>query len=165
MRQPIHTMTVTLALAILTVAAGATSRMGDADVREKNGAPCFTVTAQEEKRTGALHLMALNVYDMSTKPVVTVWSFGMSTDDGQPISSKTCVRYGHAPSGASGSPAAPLQAGKLYQVFLNAKSTRRNEPTFGYSARFCLLVQPDGKATVHRVVYQDGWRDEACYRR
>lgn len=95
-------LTVGAAVAALATSACATSRMGEADIRQEEGTPCFTITQKEEKRAGIPRLMALSVYDASAKPVTEVWKFALPVATPMPMSSEICIHYGQPPSGAEG---------------------------------------------------------------
>lgn len=147
----------------LTTSACATSRVGEVEIRQEGGMPCFTITPNEEHRAGGVpHLAALGVYDASVKPVIEVWAFNLSAEKSQPISSSTCVRYGQAPSESESTKAVPLQTGRVYEIFLKTKRVEPTDPTFGHEAKFCLVAKPDGGVRVHQVIYNKGWRYEMC---
>jgi hypothetical protein len=151
-------------LGSVVAGACANSRMGDAEVRQEFSAPCFTITLKEEQRTSeAIRLQALIVTDMSTKPSVRVWSFRLQSNHLKHISSNDCIIYDKAPLDSSDIvKAIPLKSGKVYEVFLNARSADESDSTFGYKAKFCLLNQNDGKVKVHQLHYKDGWHEEVC---
>lgn len=150
------------AVAALATSACATSRMGEADIRQEEGTPCFTITQKEEQRAGTPRLMALSVYDASVKPVTEVWWFTLPDASPIPISSKICILYSQLPAGAEGIKALPLIAGRVYEVFLNAKLADTTDPTFGYMGKFCLLTEST-TTTLHQLKPgTQGWRDGAC---
>jgi len=140
--------------------------MGDAEVRDDNGIPCFTITKDEEKRSGIPALGAIAVDDTTTKPSNHIWSFSFKPfGKTRPIASSGCIRYGETPDGAETEKVAEhLQVGRIYEVFLNASSPDPHDPTFGYNAKFCLLSQPNGPAKVYQITYDNGWHYEQCVR-
>lgn len=153
---------VSTVVAVLAANACATSRMGETDIRQEEGTPCFTITKKEENRARTARLMALSVYDISVKPVTEVWKFALPVAMFMPISSETCIHYGQLPSGADGIKALPLVAGRVYEVFLNVKLVDTTDPTFGYMGKFCLLTEST-TTTLHQLKPgTQGWRDGAC---
>lgn len=160
----IKTAILSTLLLLNTEIAFATSRMGDAEVRDDNGIPCFTITKDEENRSGVPALGAITVDDATIKPSNHVWSFSFKPiGKSQPIASSGCIRYGEAPDGTETSKAAEhLQVGKIYEVFLNASSPDSHDPTFGYDAKFCLVPQQNSIAKVHQIRYSNGWHYELC---
>ncbi len=79
------------------------------------------------------------------------------------MSPASCIAYGQTPSGAIGESAAKLQAGKFYTVHLNARSSDSSDPTRGYLAKFCLLVDAAGGRQLLPVKPGTrAWRDEVC---
>jgi hypothetical protein len=150
------------AVVALAANACATSRMGEADIRQEEGTPCFTITQKEEQRAGIPRLMALSVYDVSVKPVTEVWKFALPVATAMPISSKICIRYNQAPAGAEGIKALSLVTGRVYEVFLNTKLADTADSTFGYMGKFCLLTEAT-ITTLHQLKPgTQGWRDGTC---
>lgn len=141
-----------LALFLAFIASGsyAHSRMGEAEVRDVGGVPCFTVTKKEEKRAdGKVLFQAISISDRTVKPVVEVWGFGTEpAGRRQLITNAECYRYGEIPAGAAGEVAPPLQPGRLYSVGINAHPEDGTDPTRFYSARFCLVPLTNGKVKI-----------------
>ena len=140
-----------MAFSAWATATSATSRLGEAEVRQEDGLPCFAVTAREESRHGAVRVKAVAVADASVKPVTTVWSFIVPSQRAQRVSFAACIRYGQAPDGAVTRPAPPLQPGRIYEVFLNPVRTDSTDPTFGYGATFCLTSSAGGPDAVRQL--------------
>lgn len=148
---------------MLTTSACATSRIGEAEVRQIDGVPCFTIPIKEEQRAGgAPRLSALSVYDASTAPTTEIWSFASPFAKMPTLSSDVCIPYGRAPTGSETTKSIPLQVGKKYGVILNTVRVDPSDPTFAYDARFCLVANPNGGVRVQQVIYSNGWRYEAC---
>ena len=126
------------------------SRMGEAEVRQEAGLPCFTVTAREVQRAGgALELHGVFVSDLSVSPVARVWAFTLTPPGRtQPISPDTCVPYGQTPAGSEAMGPQILLPDRVYSVFLSAAPASGRDSTMGYKAKFCLVVQPDGSFKV-----------------
>lgn len=151
-------------MAIIAVSNSAcvSTRLGEAAVKDKNGVPCFTITEKEQRQTGVPLLGSLIVSD-EAKPAYTIWSFMLHPSvPSQPIPASDCILYGHAPPESDAKKVEPLQTGRLYDVFLNARPVDTTDPTFGYDAKFCLIAQAGGGVKVHQVIYKDGWRTEEC---
>jgi hypothetical protein len=128
-----------LLLALLSGAC-AGSRMGDAEVRLQQGQPCFGVTASEAAAAPSLALNALLVHDLAVQPPRQVWSLLVRPQAAAlPLDAAACVPFGQVPPGYDAEPALPLQAGRAYEVYLNAAPERGRRVRQGYNARFCLL--------------------------
>jgi hypothetical protein len=142
----------------------ARSRLGEAEVRQVDEDPCFTITAKEAQRAGGtLRISALSVYDASVTPTTEIWSFTSKLAKMPTLSSAACIRYGQVPSGTDGTKSEPLKVGKLYGVILSTERVDSSDPTFGYDAKFCLVEKHDGGVRVQQVIYNQGWRSEVCY--
>lgn len=127
-----------LLLALLSGAC-AGSRMGEAQVRLLQGAPCFGVTADEAAAAPALVLNAVLVHDLAMQPPRQVWSLLVRPQAATlSLGAAACVQYGQVPTGYDGEPAQPLQAGHAYEVYLNAAPERGPRVRQGYNARFCV---------------------------
>lgn len=151
------------ALLTLTTSACATSRMGEAEVRQLEGVPCFTIPEKEEQSAGgAPRLIALSVYDITVSPSTEIWSFTSKLAQKPPISSGACILYGQPLPGGESTKSVPLQLGRKYEVILSTERVNQTDPTFGYSARFCLAAKPGEAVRVKQVIYSKGWRYEVC---
>lgn len=123
--------------------ACAMSRMGEAEVVEKDGQPCFALTAKEASRGPHVRVHAVAVSDESSKPVMDVWR--ASLDPARtPLSASACIAYGQA-DGDAIKPAS-LKTGRVYQVYLNGRSSDPGDSTQGYIAKFCLMPGPGAGA-------------------
>lgn len=142
--------TCKLALLAVTTSACAMQRLGEAEVRQEAGVPCFTIAAQEVRRAGGpLQLHAVFVSDLSVKPVAEVWAFTLTPPGRtQLISQDTCVPYGQTPVGSEATGPQNLLPDRVYSVFLSATPATGSDSTMGYKAKFCLVVQPDGSSKV-----------------
>lgn len=145
-------------------AAGAYSRMGEAEVRLQDGQPCFTITAREAARGGTVRLQAVSVSDPASKPVKELWWLMFDpVRTAVVLSPAGCVVYGQAVDGAKGIAAPALQDGKVYEVFINGRSSDASDPTQGYRGRFCLVG--DGAQGRRALTVEYGtraWRDGVC---
>lgn len=139
-----------LFLAFISGNSYATYRMGEAEVRDVDGVPCFTVTKKEEKRAdGKIQFGALSIHDETVKPVVKIWRFGIEPPSRyESIVNAQCYKYGVVPTGAEGEVAPPLKPGRLYTVDINAQPEDGTDPTHFYAARFCLVPLANGKVKI-----------------
>jgi hypothetical protein len=141
--------------------------MGKATVRQRGDLPCFAIASQEQTRGGAPLLQAIVVSDESAKPVADVWSTVLgSGQKKEPIDAQRCMVYGDSISGQKSAVAAPaLVPGRTYGVFINARPADRTDPTFGFSARFCLTKDSSGRTAVNEVLWDEKalrWNDDIC---
>lgn len=133
-----------LSLCAALNSACAMSRMGEAEVVEKDGQPCFAVTAKEAARGANVRVHAVAVSDESSKPVQSVWRASLDPSR-TPLSAQACVAYGQADGDAI--PAQPLKTGRVYEVYLNGRSSDPGDSTQGYVAKFCLMPSGTGTGT------------------
>lgn len=139
------------------------SRMGDAEVRMQDGQPCFTITQNEAARAGAVRLQAVSLADPYRKPVRDFWKLVFDAASPPTIPPAGCVVYGQAVDGAKGAPAPALQDGKVYEVYINGRTSDASDPTRGYQGRFCLQQDGVGARRVLAVSYGTrAWRDGVC---
>lgn len=146
---------IALGLSAWLGSACAMSRIGEAEVRLQDGQPCFTISDKEAKRGPSFLLQAVILSDSSTKPVNTVWSMAPDLGSSLRMSPANCVVYGQILDGATASPAsAPaLQAGRVYRVYLNTRSSDSSDPTRGQDASFCLVADQTGDRRLVQVKY------------
>ncbi|WP_067069489.1 hypothetical protein [Roseateles chitosanitabidus] len=153
---------VALALCAALGSAGAMSRMGEAGVLEKDGLPCFVVPARELARGPNVRVRAVSVSDASTQPVVSVWRAWIDPP-AAPSSAADCIAYGQLPARPEDPPPAVLQTGKVYEVYLNGRSSDPSDATRGYAAKFCLAVDAAGARRVIPVMRgTSAWHDGVC---
>lgn len=150
----------------ISLDAPARSRIADAEVMSVDGLPCFTISRAEESRNGQPLLGALSISDLSGKPARDIWSFFMTGGRKIPLSSKSCLRYGELPEGATtaaGMPAPELHTGRVYSIFLNGRPNDPSDPTYGYRGKFCIATKADGGQQVIMITSDmPAWRDEVC---
>lgn len=155
-----------LSLAIIHPAA-ARSRVGDVLIQNQAGAPCFTIPNTEESRlNGDLLFYGLSIYD-ETQPDKNqrLWTLRLNPGSTPPLLHSTaCYRYGVTATDTTAHPTTvpPLVSGRIYRVLLSARATDPTDPTIAYTARFCLITQPDGSHDVYQIQYRQGWHDEPC---
>jgi hypothetical protein len=125
------------------------SRMGQADARLDQGRPCFGVSPSES-RGPDLQLQAIILYDTSTTPPTEVWSVGSEANAPLlPIPPPRCVRIDERPAGYRvESSSVPLERGRVYEVYVNAKPPTNRGNTMAYTQRFCL----DGAEGAARII-------------
>lgn len=129
-------------------------RVGEAEVREgANGAPCFTISAREERRGGAPNFDAISVIDpQARKPLL--WRMALPGERTFPITTSMCIPYAGRVQALPQTPAAQLATGRVYQVRIQPRGARGNMAGV-YEARFCLAPQHDGSVIVHHIGRED----------
>ena len=126
---------------------GARARVGEAAVREgPRGGPCFTVGAREAG-ANVPEFVAVTVSD-GPRPL---WTMRMPPGRSFALDAAMCVPYGGRVAALPRSEAAPLQAGRVYFLHIDAKATGGRAPPASYEGRFCLLRQADGSNLVHQI--------------
>jgi hypothetical protein len=139
-----HRIPMLLCAALL--AAPAYARVGEAEVREgPRGGPCFTITPREE-RLGTPEFQAIVVRE-GARPV---WKMTMPRDRTFPLTFGMCVPYGGKVASLPRTTPAPLAAGRVYSLRIDARPGKGRAAS-SYEARFCLARQPDGTAIVHQI--------------
>jgi hypothetical protein len=143
-----------LLLAAANQSPAVTGRVGEAEVRESaNGEPCFTISEREERRAGTPNFDAISVVDpLARKPLL--WRMAMPRERTFPVSFSMCVPYGGRVQALPQTPAAKLEAGKVYRVRIEARGAR-GSLAGAYEARFCLARQHDGSVIVHHIGRDD----------
>lgn len=128
----------TLLLSILLASsAQAAGRTGEAAVKEgANGVPCFTISEREEKRGGTPDFHSVTVSDGSGKPM---WKMAMPRERTFPVTHSMCIPYAGRVHALPQTPALPLEAGKPYQVLIEARRAKVAGSPLRYLARFCLV--------------------------
>jgi hypothetical protein len=131
-------------------------------VLDKEGVPCFTVQNGHQK--DAPEFVSIEVYDESLRG--RVWEQFSIKLDRKPFlfSPSACLLYGTLFENTNKfSIPAKLEIGNHYEVAISADVHKgRHSENRRYQARFCLYRTEDGGIKVHQVVYNDGWRYEAC---
>lgn len=83
-----------------------------------------------------------------------------------PLSSKSCLRYGELPEGATtaaGMPAPELHTGRVYSIFLNGRPNDPSDPTYGYRGKFCIVILPSGDREIIAIGSDtQAWKDDIC---
>ena len=131
---PILLLTVLLALP-----AQAARRIGEAEVRAgANGVPCFTISEREEQRGGVPDFQAVTVSDSSGK---AMWKMTMPRERTFPVTHSMCIPYAGRVQALPQTPAAVLEAGKAYQVLIEARKAKSASSPLRYLARFCLAPE------------------------
>lgn len=132
-----------LAIAGAGQCAGA-ARVGELQVREGNGGvPCFTISEAEEGRGGAPDFQSITVSEAGAGPRMPLWRMGMPPQRTFPVSFRMCIPYAGRLPVLPQTPAAPLQAGRIYEVAIDTRpSAPGRRPTGAprdYRGRFCLV--------------------------
>jgi hypothetical protein len=119
----------------------AARRVGEAQVRaDANGQPCFTISDDEERRSGSPDFQAITVSEGQR----TLWRMSMPRERTFPMSAGMCIPYGGRVSSLPQTPAASLQDGAVYTVSLETRSVRKPTTPLRYQAHFCLTRQQGG---------------------
>lgn len=138
--------------------ATAMSRMGSAEVFDKDGQPCFALPAREVARGPNVRVHSISVWRRSTGGVIKTWEVTLEPPQ-TPDSPSTCIVYGDADA----KPAEELKAGPMYEVSFGGRSSDPSDSTQGYIAKFCLAVDVAGRQRVIPVeIGSRAWRDEIC---
>jgi hypothetical protein len=136
----------------LALPAQAARRAGEAEVRAgANGAPCFTIAAHEEARGAAPEFQSVTV---SVPGGAVMWHMAMLGTRSFPLASAMCIPYAGRVHALPQTPAAALEAGRVYQVQLDVRARSAALP-LRYLARFCVARTRDGMA-VHQLAQGDG---------
>ncbi len=154
---------------ILCVLIVACSRMGDVEVREVEGLPCFAPAAKELKRPGANNVVGIWVSDLSRETAEEVWAFGLY-DSSAPIKLETgeCITYGTNFAEAERLEPEALAKNTVYEVFVNSRLTDSSYSTCGFAAKFCLRTKlndsgsDNGYAVIQIMPDSDAWYSEKC---
>lgn len=135
--------TLLIVSSLLPVASvTAAGRTGELEVRAgNNGAPCFTVSAREEQRSGTPQFESITVSEAGA--YAPMWAMAMPKGRSFALAYYMCVPYGGRPPVLPQTPAASLQAGRPYEVVVNAQPGKQGAPRH-YRARFCLQRGGDG---------------------
>lgn len=132
--------------------AAAAPRTGEAEVRESAaGLPCFTISEREERKSGTPDFEAIIVYDTSVRPHAQMWAMKMPGQRTFPVLFSMCVPYGGRVPSLPQTVATVLEAGKIYEVFIDVRGNDTPGQVRSYGARFCLARQRDGSLAVHHV--------------
>jgi hypothetical protein len=143
------------------------SGVGSADVRDKNGTPCFSIAAKEEADMGGnLAFGRVYVYEKNHKSK-EIWHIWRINDDPLiPFSSAICLRYGEKIPGTTGIDPLPLDVGKIYGVGLILYPQKNLRPhKVGNIGDFCLIPLNGGGIKVHQILWDESaqrWRTEVC---
>jgi hypothetical protein len=142
-----------LLLAAQSVSASTAIRTGEAEVRESGaGNPCFTISEREERRGGAPNFHSVTVYDTG-KAHTRLWTMAIAPERTFPVLYSMCIPYAGRVQALPKTPAAQLDTGKVYEVWIEAAQAANRGPDAprSYSARFCLSRQRDGAIVVHHI--------------
>jgi len=138
-------MILFLTLAVMDSAAAA-PRIGELEIRQGNGgAPCFSISEAEEQRGGAPNFDSITV----SEGKAVLWTMTMPKQRTFPVTFRMCIPYAGRLPVLPQMPAAQLQSGKAYDVFV---ATRKpGAAPQGYRARFCLVRQGLGPTKVRTL--------------
>jgi hypothetical protein len=164
-----------LLLAAASAHAAPAMRGGEAEVRAGvDGVPCFTISEREERRGEAPNFKGVTVIDPSNKARPVMWAMALPPERSFAVLHSMCVPYAGRVPALPQTAAATLEAGKVYEVSIEAtsaapgpgattgaatssttnKKLRAGAGPHGghsYRARFCLDRQDDGKLVVRQL--------------
>jgi len=125
----------------------AAARIGEAEVREgPRGGPCFTISPRED-RLGQPDFHGVTVSDGHR----LLWKMSMPLERSFPLRFGMCVPYGGRVPSLPRTQAAALEAGRVYYLRIDARSSKGKNAAQVYEARFCLALQHDGSQVVHQI--------------
>ncbi len=143
--------------------------MGEAEVREVEGLPCFAPAAKELKRPGANNIVGIWVSDSSREPAEEVWAFGLYGSSAPiRLEAGACIPYGTTVAEAERLEPVALAKNTVYDVFLNSELTDPYDSTRGFAAKFCLREKSNdsdsdsGFAVIQIMPDSDAWYSEKC---
>ncbi len=151
-------------LFVLAMMAGAAecaaAQAGELLVKEgKGGAPCFTISEVEEQRGGTPDFQSIAVSEPGVK--AALWKMAMPVHRTFPVTVSMCIPYAGRLPVLPQTPAAPLEAGKVYEVTISARAPRAADKARDYRARFCL-VQAAGALRVRNLPASAAKQRPAC---
>jgi hypothetical protein len=142
-----RTLSLCFAGLLLLPAQGA-RRVGEAEVREgANGLPCFTISEREENRSGTPDFQAITVSEGQR----VLWHMAMPRERTFSVSSSMCIPYGGRVPALPQTPAAMLEAGKVYTVQVAARAGKGAAMPVRYQGWFCLAFQRSGTSRVRYI--------------
>jgi hypothetical protein len=141
-----------LILGLVAAQLAGAARIGELEVREgKAGVPCFTIPEAEERRSGAPDFQAINVLEAGTGAKTPLWSMAMPKARTFPVSFRMCIPYAGRLPVLPQTPAAPLQAGRPYDVTIEVRAPQQAGAPRNYRARFCLVALDKGELHVRNL--------------
>lgn len=151
-----------IVLALFAQGCHARQQMYDAEVREADGQPCFSVSS---KRLGAdekVRIATIEVSEVTASGAVasTQWLAGfIRSTPPLSVTPSTCVVYGKPQVGYRGEEAKPLKPGVRYGLGMNAHVWRKQRwQNRAFQAYFCIA--PDDIHADARV-RQVEWDEQA----
>lgn len=148
-------LSIFLGLLLSVQGCPAGPRMLDAVVRQSGDVPCFSVSRQDIRRDEFLKVGAIYVTEIGAMGEVlsTPWHAGFVIPGRKlMISESVCVRYGNPGVEHQGQAPAQLEAGRRYDVFINAAVKRGARwDNRRYDAKFCLTQDARGRVAVRQV--------------
>lgn len=138
---------VALVLVLAGAHAAGAVRVGQLEVKEGHaGVPCFTIPEAEERRSGAPDFQSISVAEVGAR--APLWSMAMPGRRTFSVSFRMCIPYAGRVPVLPQMPAATLQAGKPYDVTIEARPGQQAGAPRSYRARFCMVQQGPGALRV-----------------
>lgn len=139
-----------LAAAFMTTEVHAVSRMGEIDIREQNGTPCFSITREEESSNGPPLIHSVTVYEIvQGESPNEVWRLSLPQSRRIRVTTQVCLSYGETPNESN--PAPPLKIWQIYAVSMGGRTERRTDSTQGYHGDFCLVPDEGARTRVVNI--------------
>lgn len=150
-----------LAFASASVGGRAAVPAGELLVRQGDrGVPCFTIAQAEEERSGTPDFHAITVGEAGSK--VPMWKMVMPAQRTFPVTFRMCIPYAGRLPVLPQTPAAPLQAGRVYEVAIDARAPRPSAAARNYRGRFCLVAQGSGALEVRNIALSASRQRQPC---
>lgn len=136
----------------------AMSRMGNAEVTEANGLPCFSIPLDRTTRQGValetLYVSETRSPDNGVTLPAELWHITANESAALPtLRPPACIPYGHAPGAMTQRTFKPLKVFHPYHVGIRTQPSHSGRG--GYSAEFCLKPDTNGRVRV-LMVPRDG---------
>lgn len=137
---------------------GSASQLGprDAQIRQDQNLPCFSVVDASETRQTPPKIAALTVYERINGRQEPIWDVNyVSTSRPTFLSPQRCIRYGSADQGKVEVPAKRLAGGRPYTIEINSHIRNGDQwENRWYEGHFCLK-EGKGDLQVHVVRWND----------
>lgn len=159
-----------IVLALFAQGCNARQHMYDAEVREADGQPCFSVSSKRLGEGEKVRVAAIEVSEVSASGAVasTRWLAGfVRSTPPLSVTPSTCVVYGKPEVGYRGEEAKPLKPGVRYALGMNTHVWRKQRwQNRAFQAYFCIVPGDRHAAARVRQVQWDEqgrkWRWDDC---
>lgn len=164
-------MRLLTAILLVLFAQGCHARqqMYDAEVRDADGRPCFSVSSEDFGENEKVRVAAIEVSEVTALGAVTSTAWLAVFVDSTPalsVTPSTCVLYGKPETEYQGEEAKSLEPGVRYALGMNAHVWRKEYwQNRRFQAYFCIADDRSIGPRVRQVKWdeQDGrWRWDVC---